>query len=51
MHLECEVQGIEKGEASSTIFTSKGKFEARYLVFCAGLQADRLARKDGVGLK
>ena len=25
--------------------------EARYLVFCAGLQADRLARKDGVDLK
>ena len=51
MHLGCEVQGIEKGEQSSTIFTSKGKFEARYLVFCAGLQADRLARKDGVALK
>ncbi len=51
MHLGCEVQGIEKGEAYSKIFTSKGAFEARYLVFCAGLQADRLARKDGVSLK
>ena len=51
MHLACEVQGIEKGDTFSTIFTSKGKFEARYLVFCGGLQADRLARKDGVSLK
>lgn len=51
MYLNCEVKGIEKGEASSTLFTSKGNFEARYLVFCSGLQADRLARKDGVALK
>jgi L-2-hydroxyglutarate oxidase len=51
MHLGCEVQGIEKSEGTSQIFTNKGKFEARYLVFCAGLQADRLARKDGVDLK
>ena len=51
MHLGCEVQGIDKGTDASTIFTSKGTFEASYLVFCAGLQADRLARKDGVALK
>lgn len=35
----------------ATIHTSKGSFQAEYLVFCAGLQADRLARKDGVKLK
>lgn len=51
MYLGCEVSGIEKGEAQSTIFTNKGTFQAQYLVFCAGLQADRLAKKDGVALK
>ncbi len=49
--LNHEVTGIEKGENSSTIVTSKGKIEAKHLVFCAGLQADRLAKKDGVKLK
>lgn len=46
-----EVTGIEKSDSKSTIVTSKGKIEAKHLVFCAGLQADRLARKDGVKLK
>ena len=46
-----EVTSIEKGELSSTIVTNKGNFEAEYLVFCAGLQADRMAKKDGVNLK
>jgi L-2-hydroxyglutarate oxidase len=51
LYLQTEVQNIEKGEVTSQIITSKGKFEAEYLVFCAGLQADRLAKKDGVKLK
>lgn len=51
MHLGEEVVGIEKGEESSTIVTNKNKYTAKYLVFCAGLQADRLAKKDGVDLK
>lgn len=46
-----EVTAITKNSNSSTIVTSKGNFEAKYLVFCAGLQADRLAKKDGVDLK
>lgn len=46
-----KVQDIEKGEGMSTIVTSKGKIQAKNLVFCAGLQADRLAKKDGVKLK
>lgn len=46
-----EVQSITKNEKVSTLQTNKGEFEAVYLVFCAGLQADRLARKDGVQLK
>jgi L-2-hydroxyglutarate oxidase len=51
MQLGHEVLSIEKGEETSKIITNKGSFEAKYLVFCAGLQADRLAKKDGVNLK
>ena len=51
LELGHEVLEIEKGEKTSKIITNKGLFEAEYLVFCAGLQADRLARKDGVDLK
>lgn len=51
MHLGHEVLNIEKGEETSKIITNRGSFEAKYLVFCAGLQADRLAKKDGVNLK
>ena len=42
---------IKKNAETSTIVTNKGNFEAKHLVFCAGLQADRLAKKDGVDLK
>jgi L-2-hydroxyglutarate oxidase len=51
LFLETEVLAIDKGEVSSVIHTSKGDYEAEYLVFCAGLQADRLAKKDGIKLK
>lgn len=34
-----------------TIVTNKGKYQAKHVVFCGGLQADRLAKKDGVKLK
>jgi len=51
MYLGHEVQEILKNGETSTVVTSKGNFEAKYLVFCAGLQADRLAKKDGVDLK
>ena len=46
-----EVLVIQKGEKTSNIITNKDEFRAEYLVFCAGLQADRLAKKDGVKLK
>jgi len=46
-----EVRNIEKTKGGSRFVTSKGNFEAAYAVYCAGLQADRLARKDGVKLK
>lgn len=46
-----EVIAIEKGSDKNTLITDKNKYQAKHLVFCAGLQADRLARKDGVNLK
>ena len=51
VHHGHEVQSITKNAYVSTLQTNKGAFESVYLVFCAGLQADRLARKDGVQLK
>lgn len=32
----------------STVRTSKGEHTTRYVIFCAGLQSDRLAKGDGV---
>lgn len=51
LHLNTEVIGIEKDENSSTLKTNDGVYNARYVVYCAGLQADRMAKKDGVALK
>lgn len=51
LRLNTEVTDVKKLANSSIIQTDKGDVEARYLVFCAGLQADRLAKKDGVKLK
>jgi (S)-2-hydroxyglutarate dehydrogenase len=49
--LNHEVLDIKKGEDICLIITQKGNIQAKHLVFCAGLQADRLAKKDGVNLK
>ncbi|MFP5470783.1 MAG: L-2-hydroxyglutarate oxidase [Bacteroidia bacterium] len=46
-----EVIAIDKGETTTTIITSKNTYKAKKTIFCAGLQADRLAKKDGVDLK
>ncbi len=51
LHLNTEVIGIEKDNNSSTLKTNDGVYNARYVVYCAGLQADRMAKKDGVALK
>jgi L-2-hydroxyglutarate oxidase len=51
LKLSHEVIAIQKSDKFSIISTNKGDFEAEYLIFCAGLQADRLAKKDGVKLK
>jgi L-2-hydroxyglutarate oxidase len=46
-----EVTGIENIEGGSTVTTPNNSYNAKYLVFCAGLQADRMAKKNGVNLK
>ena len=49
--LEHEVVNVDSTGELAKIKTNKGDFEARYMIFCAGLQADRMAKKDGVKLK
>jgi len=46
-----EVVAVEKQAGQSTIVTNKNKYQAKNLIFCAGLQADRMAKKDGIQLK
>ena len=46
-----EIKNIVKEDSFSVLHSAKGTFKAKYLVFCSGLQADRLAKKDGVNLK
>lgn len=46
-----EVAKIEKKDGISIIHTDKTTIKAKFLVCCAGLQADRIAKKDGVKLR
>lgn len=46
--LETEVLDVVKKGDSSDLVTNKGVYTATHLVFCGGLQSDRLAKKDGV---
>ncbi|KAB1066158.1 L-2-hydroxyglutarate oxidase [Salibacter halophilus] len=45
-----KVEDIEGGSECNIVHTSKAKYKAKHLIFCGGLQADRLARKDKVDL-
>ncbi|MGF1564084.1 MAG: L-2-hydroxyglutarate oxidase [Flavobacteriales bacterium] len=51
VHTGEEALGFEREGDESVVRTTKGVYRAKYLVFCGGLQADRLAKKDGVQLK
>jgi len=46
-----EVIAVNREGAASIVHTSKDKYRAKFLIFCSGLQADRMAKKDGVDLK
>lgn len=43
-----EVTDVHNDGEGKIVVTNKGNFKGKKLVFCAGLQADRLAHKDGV---
>ena len=45
----CGVKDFQKGEPNLLI-TDKGNFRAKKLVFCCGLQSDRMAKKDNIEL-
>ncbi len=46
-----EVLGFERDGEWTQVKTNKASYKARYLIVCGGLQADRLAKKDGIDLK
>ena len=46
-----EVKDFIHGETTTEVITSINKYTTKYMVFCGGLQADRLAKKDNVKLK
>lgn len=45
-----EVTTTGELDGTSVVFTKKGRHRARAVIFCAGLQSDRMARKDGARL-
>lgn len=51
LHLNTKASAFSKDGDLNLIQTDKGTFRSRYLIFCGGLQADRLARKDNVNIK
>lgn len=51
LYLNEEVLDVDSSGEIAILTTTNEIIGARYLVFCAGLQADRLAVKDGVDLK
>jgi (S)-2-hydroxyglutarate dehydrogenase len=42
-----EVIAFEKHHNSTTVITQNEKYETKYLITCAGLQSDRIAKKEG----
>jgi (S)-2-hydroxyglutarate dehydrogenase len=45
---ETRVLDVSNHEEFKEIHTSRGTFKARFAIFCSGLEADRLAKKDGL---
>lgn len=45
-----EVISIKNESSISIVKTSRGEFITKRTIFCAGLQADRMARMDGINL-
>jgi (S)-2-hydroxyglutarate dehydrogenase len=51
VHLSEEVLDFNPEGEGTLVTTSKAKYLAKHLIVCGGLQADRLAKKDGVKLR
>jgi L-2-hydroxyglutarate oxidase len=51
VHTGEEVLGTEPAGEVSIVRTSKGSHKAKCVIFCAGLQSDRMARADGAKVK
>lgn len=47
--LNTEARDFIRDGDRTIIKTNRGDFEAKYIVACAGLQSDRIARKEGTG--
>ena len=43
-----EVTGFDKHDFYTNVVTNNGTLSARYIISCAGLQCDRIARMDGL---
>jgi len=46
----CKVDKVKTSKNSTVLNTSKGEFEATKVIFCSGLQSDRIAQKDELKL-
>lgn len=42
-----EVTGFDKSSENTTVITNRGKFTGKYIITCAGLQSDRIVKKEG----
>jgi L-2-hydroxyglutarate oxidase len=51
VHTSEEAIAFKQDGDFTVITTNKSSYRAKRLIFCGGLQADRLAKKDGVQLK
>ena len=49
--LEHEVIGFEKHQFYTDVITTKGKYSGSYIITCAGLQSDRIAKKEGAKIE
>lgn len=49
VYFDAKVTAVEANESGTSVLaTSRGSFRASRVIFCAGLEADRLAKKSGV---
>lgn len=51
LELKTEANAFEKENGINIIETDRKTYRSRFIIFCGGLQADRIARKDHVNLK